>query len=345
MIRVLIADDSPVFLEVLRDVLGADPEFEIVAEASDGADAVDQTTRTRPDVVLLDVLMPVLDGFEAVTSIMAHAPTPVLMLTADARGRSGELAFEALRRGAIDLVAKPTHWPLSPAEAEALRERVRMTARARPIRHLDGRWRRPRDSSARPIRQLAKVVGIVSSTGGPAALQSLLVDFASGLDAGIAVVQHLPPGFVGNLARWLGTVGTIDVSVARDGDRCEPGRLLLAPDGAHMTLDSVARVHLSEAPHDVVHRPSGDLLLASIAESFGANGAGVVLTGMGRDGSRGLRAIREAGGKTFAQDEASSVVFGMPKAAADAGAVQRFIALEDIAGTLRTAVGTRRHAG
>lgn len=337
MTRVLIADDSPIFAHVLAEVLGEEKDLSLTGVATDGAQAVAMTRSSRPDVIVMDVVMPVLDGFEAVSRIMAEQPTPILMMTGDSRGRLADLGFEALRRGAVDLVLKPAGWPFSAEERRMLRDRVRAAAGVRP-RHP------PRSvvrASERPVAASAEVVGVAASTGGPAALALLLRAVPPGFPAGIAIVQHLSPGFVDALARWIAPSCPLRVSVASDGDACGPGTVLIAPDDRHLTIDARGRARLSAEPRGAVYRPSADVLFESIAASFGRRSAGIVLTGMGDDGARGLAAMRRAGAVTIAQDEASSVVFGMPRAAIASGAAEHVVPLEGIAEALCRAIGHR----
>lgn len=337
MIRVLIADDSPIFAHVLAEVLTEEGEMSVVGVATDGAKAVTMARSLRPDVIVMDVVMPVLDGFEAVSRILAERPTPILMVTGDARGRTAELGFEALRRGAVDLALKPGRWPFPAEERRALRARVRDAAIVRPRPSLPPPAPALRPSAAPRV----SVVGIVASTGGPAALSLLLQALPADFPAGIVIVQHLSAGFVDALARWMAPACALRVSVARDGDACAPGTVLIAPDDRHMTLDPAGRAHLSEEPRGALYRPSADVLLASIARSFGRRSAGVVLTGMGEDGARGLAEMRRAGAVTFAQDEASCVVFGMPRAAIQGGAVEHVVSLDGVAAALCRAIGYR----
>lgn len=333
MTLALIADDSPIFAEMLAEVLAEERDITVAGVASDGARAVALVRTLRPDVVVMDVVMPVLDGFEAVSKIMAEHPTPVLMMTGDARGRTGELGFEALRRGAVDLVLKPSGWPFTQDQRRMLRERVRAAARMRPV--ADTRTPAPMPALAPPAPGVGiAVVGIGGSTGGPSALATILRTLPADFPAGIAIVQHVSAGFVDALARWLAPLCRLRVTVARDRDACRPGVVLLAPDDVHLTIDREARVRLTAAPERVPHRPSVDVLFESLAASFGPRAVGVVLTGMGDDGARGLAAMRRAGAFTFAQDEASSVVFGMPKAALLAGGTQQLVPLDKIAATL-----------
>jgi two-component system chemotaxis response regulator CheB len=340
-VRVLLADDSDLFADEIRRVLEADRRIHVVGCAKNGAMAVDMTTELRPDLVVMDVQMPVMDGLGAIQQIMAGHPTPILVMTGDPRGLSGELALEATRRGALDLIMKSAACS-SGAEEDALRARVRFLARVPVVRHLKAR-RKPlpsADLAAVPARG-GRMIGIVASTGGPAALARLMEDLPPTLDAGIAIVQHLPAGgFAESLASWLGHAGSLSVAVACGGERLTPGRVLIAPDNRHLVIRAGGLVALTDDPPRKGFRPSGDVLLASLAR-LGRGHVGIVLSGIGADGSEGLRELRHAGGRTLAQDEDSAVIFGMPQAAWKSGAAERMVGIEAMGEVVAGLVGTK----
>lgn len=335
-LRVLVADDSPLCVDAARRALEEVRGISVVAVAVDGARAVELTRATRPDVVVMDVRMPRMNGLDAVAQIMADCPTPILVLTGDPGARSGDLAYEALRRGALELLAKDD-LAVCPAQRAALRARVRFLADVPVVRHLRPRSRWPRRAAVRPRRR--EVVGLVASTGGPAALAAILGALAPDLDAALLVVQHLSPSFVDGLAAWLDATSAIRVRVARAGDRPAPGVALVAPDGRDLAIDAFGRVELRPPVDPDGHCPSGDTLLTSLADRHGPRAMGVVLTGMGRDGARGLGALRRAGGVTVVQDEASSAVFGMPRAALELDPEHAVLPLSAIADAI--GVGAR----
>ena len=331
-VRVLVVDDSPLSVVVLASRIARDPRFEVVGIAYDGLRAVELAKKLRPSVITMDLNMPKLDGLKAIERVMKESPTRILVVTG--QDDRGTLAFEALRRGACDLLEKPR-----PHEGEdgsdILCERIWAIARApfgtRPSRPS----RIPKVYGATSVT----AIGLVASTGGPASLATILGGLPADFPAAILVVQHLPPGFAARLARWLDGVSPLSVALATEGERLQPGRVLIAGDDRHLTVDSRSRVRLVlEAPVDG-HRPSGTRLLASLADALGPRAAGVVLTGMGRDGAAGLAALRRAGGRTAAQDEATSVVYGMPRAALDARAAEASIPLENVAPYLLGLVG------
>jgi len=313
-LRVLLADDSPLFFRWVETELSHET-LTIVGRAQNGADACAMVERLAPDLVLMDVHMPVMGGLDAVAAIMARRPTPIVMVTGDPRGEEGALAFEALRRGARDLIPKPSRWRLGPAERVAWRRKLHALAgRGGATRSAPPPARPPRTDAARP----AEVIGVGASTGGPAALAAFLGGLPSTLSVPVLVVQHLAPGFVDGLARWLARDTRLEVRVAVDGERPSAGDVLIAPDGAHLSWPG-ARVRIEPARGG--HVPSIDVLFGSLARSRGAAALGVLLTGMGTDGVEGMAALHEAGALTLAQDAESSVVWGIPGAAAARGVV------------------------
>lgn len=338
MIRVLVADDSPLFAEAMAEVLIRDAELDVCGVADNGAQAVKLASQLRPDMIIMDVKMPIMGGLEAIEEIMRLCPTPILVMTSDPRGESGELSFEALRRGALDLVVKPSVWPTPEPEQEALRQHIKLLAGVKVVRH--GRRRRL-DSGPTSVSDtseavgFAQVVAIVASTGGPAALATILSGLPSDYPMGLLAVQHLAQGFAPRLATWLDGVSGVRVRLAQAGDAVEPGTMLLAPDEVHLVVDGRGRVAFDTGDAVDGHRPSGNLLLASVARFYRHRALGVVLTGMGSDGVDGLLAMRQTGAVTIAQDEQSSVVYGMPRMARERGAASAVLSLGEIARELR----------
>lgn len=323
-IRVLVADDSELFREVLARVVAAEPGFEVVATAADGDAAAGLAAAHKPDVITMDLNMPDSDGFSGIARIMAETPTPILVLTAN---REEAVGFRALSLGALDILEKPRATDDLDDFGALLRSRLRLLAGVKVIRHLRGLRDKKAPAPRKGVRPEVVVVG--ASLGGPRALATLLRGLPAGFPAPIAVVQHIADGFTEGLASWLASESRLAVSEARDGEPLRPGRVLLAPTGRHLLVaEGVAR--LSDAPPVDTFKPSVTPLFLSAARVYGARCCGILLTGMGRDGAEGLRAIRQAGGATFAQDEATSAVFGMPRAAIEAGAVERVLPLEEI---------------
>jgi two-component system, chemotaxis family, protein-glutamate methylesterase/glutaminase len=323
-IRVLVADDSALFRELLARVISAEPGFEVVALAGDGADAAAKARATRPDVVTMDLEMPDADGFSGIARIMAESPTPILVLTANPAKAVG---FRAMSLGALDILEKP-HAATDLGEyGRLLRSRLRLIAGVKVIRHPRGLRERRVEPPLRGPRPELVVLG--ASLGGPRAIAAILRALPPEFPAAIGVVQHIADGFTHGLAGWLATETRLTVREARDGEALRPGLVVLAPTGRHLVVvEGVAR--LSDAPPLEGFKPSVTPLFASAARAYGRRACGVLLTGMGRDGAAGLRAIKDVGGPTLAQDEATSAVFGMPRAAVELGAVDRVLPLEEI---------------
>jgi two-component system chemotaxis response regulator CheB len=327
MIRVVIAEDSPVVAEIVRAVLEQDPEFRVVGVARHGAEAVALTRTLRPDLVTMDIHMPVLDGIEATRAIMEEAPTPILVISSAVHEES-TLAFRAIQAGAVDVIEKP----LAPLQDQYARldlvRRARMVSGITPIRRL----RRRTGAVEEPVQlRTGHVLGIAASTGGPAALLAVLSALPREFPCPILVVQHIAHGFLHGLVDWLGGQVGMPVRVAERGEVVKPGAVVFAPEEHHMLLAPDRRIVLTRDPPIDGHRPSATALFESIAESCGRSAVGVVLTGMGRDGARGLLKLRESGGRALCQDEASSLIYGMPRAAIENGAAERAVGLDSMA--------------
>ena len=334
-VRVLLVDDSVLVREVLTSLLQEQADIEVVGCAGDGAEALALNRSLSPDIVVLDLDMPVMDGLTAIERLLSTRPVPILVLTGMPRGPAGHTALDALRRGALDVLVKPAGW--SEAEVATLLHRVRTLARVQ-VQARAPRPRAPRVSGTWPGPPLV-VLG--ASTGGPPALAQLVRGLPSDLRAALLVVQHIGEGFDHTLAEWLSSECSLDVAVARDGERIRPGTLRLAPVGRHLRLTSRGAISLGEGPRLDGHRPSATALFESVAAHAPGAALGVLLTGMGADGARGLLALRRRGGKTIAQDEASSVVWGMPRAAVELEAADEVLSLEDIGRALRAFAGVR----
>jgi two-component system chemotaxis response regulator CheB len=337
-IRVLVVDDSPLLRRMIVDMLAAEPDIEVIGQGRTGADAIRLTAELRPDVVTLDVEMPRMNGLEALREIMKATPTPVLMVSSlTASGTSTTL--EALHAGAVDCLAKPRDGALL-----AIREaREDLLAKVRAARHA-----RVSPGGALAVRSTLvaphsdRIVLIAASTGGPRALNTLFESLPHGFPAPILVVQHMPAGFVGSLARRLNAIGTVPCAEAAPGDRVTPGKALLAPWGKHMRVAADGHLTFGEEPalHGV--RPSADPLFESAAEIYGSACVAAILTGMGRDGAEGARAVKKAGGTVFAEAESTCVIYGMPRAAGVAGAVDRDVPIERMGEALVAAVAAPR---
>jgi len=332
-VKVLVADDSAVFRELLCRLLQEDPEFEVVATAADGDAAAAAVKAFLPDVVTIDLHMPDADGYSGIARIMAETPRPILVL---AGSPSESASFKALSLGALDVMGKPGPREDLAAYGAQLRGRLRLLSGVKVIRHLRGLKAAPR-AAARPGLGKKELVVIGASLGGPRALLQILRNLPADLPVPVAVVQHIADGFTDGLAGWLDQEAPLEVRTAADRDVLRPGRVLVAPSGRHLVMAD-GYVRLSDDPPVDTFRPSVNMLFTSAAGVYGPRCCGVLLTGMGRDGADGLLALKRAGGFTLAQDEASSAVFGMARAAIEAGAVDRVLPLDEIARAVVEAV-------
>lgn len=340
MIRVLIAEDSVTVRQFLREILDSDPEITVIGLACNGAEAVEMTARLQPDVVVMDIQMPVMDGFEATRAIMTDAPTPIVIVSATVDIRQVEVSMHALRAGALGLLDKPRGRgsPNHLEERKQLIWTVKAMSQVKVVRLWQHRRSPQMIAAAKPSAN-CRLVAIAASTGGPAALQQIFSQLPPDFSAPVLVVQHMGAGFIEGLASWLNATCRLRARVAEDHLQLEPGHVYLAPDERHLGVARDGHIALSDAAPIGGFRPSGNYLFRSAAEAFGANTVGVVLTGMGEDGVEGLRQLRSQGGTVVAQDEVTSIVFGMPRAAIAAGIVNVIAPLPDIAAHLVALTG------
>lgn len=343
-IRVLIVDDSAMVRKVLSMGLSADPGIEVLGAASNADAAWDMMQQQRPDVVTLDVEMPKVDGLTFLRHFLPRMPIPTVMISSMTR-QGAAITMQAMEAGAVDVISKPSLGLAAglPAIMTDICLRVRAAATARVAL---GRVRRAQPELPQPVmprRSQAAIFAIGSSTGGVQALSTILPSFPPNAP-GIVIVQHMPEGFTGPFAARLDSLCDLSVREARHGDVLEPGMVLVAPGGTrHMTVARHGRnfrVSLVDGDPVCFSRPSVDVLFESVARVAGAQATGAILTGMGRDGAQGLLSIRRAGGRTFAQDEQTSVVYGMPMAARDNGAAEQVLPLEDIPARMLHAAAT-----
>jgi two-component system chemotaxis response regulator CheB len=317
--RILLCEDSKAYAAALSRFLDHDERIEVVGIAGSGEQAIADVERLKPDLLTLDMQLPGIDGLEVVKLLMAGAPLPIVILSG-AVAKGSERAAEALAAGALEILPKERLRldVLDDIWAEAMRSRLMRLSSMRVDRALVAR-RAPRSRRIEPSVGPVGAVGVGASTGGPPVLEAIFAELDADYPVPVLVVQHIAPGFIEGFVQWLDRKLAIDVRVAAAGGRATAG-VWFAPDGAHLRLDRSRRFVLDpDSDSKAAHRPSVDVLLASMAESLGKEAAGVVLTGMGKDGAAGSAAIREAGGLTIAQDEASSVVYGMPRIAAEEG--------------------------
>ena len=316
-IRVLVCEDSRVYAVALRRMLEYGGDIEVLAVCGTAEKALAVLPRLQPDLVTMDLELPGMSGLEAVGEIMGSRPVPILVLSTYADFGNGKAAA-ALAGGALDAIAKDDldlHDPAGTGAA-AFRQRVKMLSQARVIRHPRARLAAVTNATGAPRR--ASAIGVCASTGGPEMLMFLLTALPADYPVPLLIVQHMAAGFTEGLVRWLDRAVAMPVDVAANGLRAGPGAWI-APHGAHLTLSRSGHLVMDRHAAPGPHCPSGDLLLHSIADAAGRNSVAVVLSGMGTDGAAGAAAVHRAGGLAIAQDEKSSAVFGMPRAAIDLG--------------------------
>jgi len=328
VIRIVIAEDSSTARQLLVAILSSDLELCVVGEAKNGIEAVELTKQLKPDLVTMDIQMPLLDGLEATRRIMIESPTPIVIVSSlDAREVSATM--HALNAGALAVLSRP-RGPLDP-HFEGKARQFLVTLKAMAQLKIVRRWPKP----VGPVETLVsstpmRLVAIAASTGGPAALRHLLAELPPTFAPPILVVQHIADGFAQGLADWLNTIGSLRVKVAQHGERLRPHTVYLAPDDQHLAVWDGA-VRLDDDPPIAGFRPSGTHLFHAVAAEYGVGGVGIILSGMGQDGVHGLAELRDRGGTVIAQDAASSEIFGMPGAAVAAGVVDHVLALNGIA--------------
>jgi len=336
MIQVLIADDSATLRQLIRSVLESDPELQVVGEARNSKEAVALTYRLQPDIVAIDVHMLQADGYQAVRRIMAESPRPIVVLTGSSSVLEPATSHKALEAGALMVVGKPQGLPGVDPVADEFISQMKAMAEVKVVRR---RWWLleeppavlPRERSRRALASgPPRLIAVGASTGGPPALQVVLRGLPPELPVPLVVVQHISRGFVSGLARWLDDTTPLQVKVAEDGGFLLPGIVYMAPDDQHLLVANSGRVRFRDSPPVDGHRPSATVLLQSVAQQYGSAAVGVLLTGMGGDGALGLQALHEAGGRTITQDQATCVVFGMPREAIALGAADEVLPLEQI---------------
>ena len=356
-IQVLIVDDSAVVRQVLTSVLEREPGIHVMGSASDPIFAMERMNRDWPDVVVLDVEMPRMDGITFLKKLMSVRPTPVVICSTLTE-RGAETTMQAMAAGAVAFVTKPKSGLKSFLEGDAgeIVQAVRSAAAgdirrvksaavalaARPTPTVAAAGVRPTTRTALP-NTTDRLIAIGTSTGGTQALELELTALPR-VGPGIVIVQHMPEMFTAAFAARLNTVCQAEVLEASDGDRVLPGRILIAPGGRHMTVErdgAQYRVRISDGPRVNRHKPSVDILFQSVARNVGSNALGVIMTGMGDDGARGLLQMRQAGARTIGQNEATCVVYGMPAVALKLGAVEKEVALNSIAPAIEQFAGTR----
>ncbi|MGH7653356.1 MAG: chemotaxis-specific protein-glutamate methyltransferase CheB [Gemmatimonadaceae bacterium] len=348
---VLVVDDSALVRQVVCDLIAGFGDFAVIGTAADGMDALAKVHALNPDIVTLDIEMPVVDGIAALGYIMSEAPRPVVMLSGIESRGAVDLTLRALDLGAVDFVRKPAgaFERAMPEMADRLLGALRAAAivNLRGVPML-GRVAPAAGRSRMPARGARAAVAIAASTGGPRALVEVVPAFTRELDAAVLIAQHMPRGFTAGLARRLDALSSLEVSEAVHGEPLLANHVYVAPGGQHMTVssgDAEARIVLDESAPVWGVRPAADPLFASVARRFGGACTGVVLTGMGRDGSAGLAAIRAAGGGAVVQDRGTATIYGMPLAALEHAGADIVAPLGGIAASALELMGARRAIG
>ncbi len=316
-LKVLVVDDSALMRKIITEMLNSCPEIEVVGTARNGIDALEKIVKYKPHVVTLDLEMPEMDGITALKFIMQNFPVPVIMLSSLTQ-RGSEATLEALSLGALDFIPKPSgtiSLDLHKVRDELICK-IKAAVRARiltPKVELNPvLCQTPKNLKKVPLGMAQKVVAIGSSTGGPRALENILTSLPADLPAGILITQHMPKGFTNSLAERLDRICLLKVKEAENGDLLKAGQVLIAPGDYHLKIDGDRRVQLNRGAPVQHVRPSIDVMMLSLSRIFRNNMVGVVLTGMGKDGTVGMKAIKEAGGRTIVQDKSTSVIFSMP---------------------------------
>jgi two-component system chemotaxis response regulator CheB len=341
-ITVLVVDDSAFMRKVISDMLSHDTEIEVVGTAKNGADAIEKTQQLKPKIITLDVEMPVMDGITALEKLLELDPAPKVIMLSSLTNNGGEATIRALEAGAVDFVPKPTvsivHFNVDDIKQDLIRKiksavisNTLQIARKTtiPVRATISQ----KDSSLRQ-NSLKYIIAIGTSTGGPRALQEVIPFIPAHIPAAILIVQHMPPGFTKSLANRLDGLSEINVKEAENGDVLKPGWAYLAPGDYQMLLTKASgeyRIGINQDPQMTGHRPSVNYMMNSVAACGHSNLIAVMMTGMGNDGSEGIKKIKRLGGKTIAQNEETCVVYGMPRSAVLAGAIDKVVPLNEIA--------------
>ena len=344
MIKVLVVDDSPTARYILSELINTAPDMEVVGEADNSSKVLPLVKSLEPSVILMDLFMPSVNGIETTKEIMSNKPTPIVIISgglSDVK-LDQSTTIQALRHGALAVVKKPQNIMQTEKsdEAKTILDTVRNMSSVRVIKHYKTQELSKTPGNASLSSEYtgeAKIVAIGVSTGGPGTLLSLFKNLPADFPVPIVVVQHITNQFLEPLVAWLDSNSKLRASIAQEGQLAVKGNIYFAPIGRHLVLNKSGRFQLLDMPK-TLHMPSANFLYESIAKVYGKNAIGVQLTGMGDDGVQGLMAMYEQSAYTIAQDEASSVVYGMPKAAMEAGAVRQVAALEDIAGLLEKLV-------
>jgi two-component system chemotaxis response regulator CheB len=337
-INVLVVEDSPVVQLLLKHVLDADPQLHVMGTAADGCAALEFLQHDKPDVILMDVHMPKMDGFDTTRRIMETQPLPIIICSATMKREEVSTTFRALDAGAVAVVDKPVG-PGNPGFEQMVAEliqNIKLMAEVKVVKRWGRKLRPAVQPTLAPLTTSIKLIAMGASTGGPPVLRTILAGLPNDLPVPVLIVQHIAMGFLDGMVEWLNQSACLPVRIARPNDAILPGCVYIGPDGFHLGVSSTGAVVLSAEPPENGLRPAVAHLFRSVARVYGANAAGVLLTGMGCDGAAELKLMKDAGAVTIAQNAETSVVHGMPGEAIKLGAATYVLSPEEIAVTLTT---------
>lgn len=347
MVKVLIVDDSHVAQMTLREILSEDPEIQVVGTVSSGKEALRffKSLETKPDVVIMDMIMPEMTGFQATRKIMETSPLPIVIVTSSYKPQEVEKTFQAIEAGAVAILEKPGS--ISRQESresfETLRKTIKVMAGVKVVRRWPRKKMEPVPPPSRPGIDTGTDIRILvmgASTGGPIAFQQVLSMLPADLPVPIMMVQHIGAEFIEGMIQWLQKTTGLPIHLAQNGQYMLPGHVYIAPDNIHMGVKKREIIELALSEPDEGLRPSVSYLFRSAAATYGKHAVGVLLTGMGRDGAEGLKTMKDAGAPTIAQDESTSIVFGMPAEAIKRGGAQYILPLKEIPGKILQILGS-----
>jgi two-component system chemotaxis response regulator CheB len=346
VVKVLIVDDSAFMRNTISSMIAADPELEVIGMARDGIEAIDKVASLKPDIVTLDVEMPRMDGIEALQHIMSKTPVPVLMVSSITT-EGAEVTLDALDMGAVDFIPKNlSDLSINIVKIkEILLDKLKSIGRKGLVRQkklkLSKPLKMPTPTQYASHRKTG-IVAIGSSTGGPKALQIVISNIPKDFPVPILIAQHMPPAFTGPFAERLNQLSQLEVKEAEDGEPIKKGMVFIAPGGKHMGVKrkkiTETSINISADNGEYIYKPSADYLMLSITETYSGQALGVILTGLGNDGTQGMKEIKNKGGRTIAESEESCVVYGMPKSVVEAGVADKIVKLDEIAGEIINAV-------
>jgi len=335
-IRVLIAEDSNSAQVIIEDILSQDPEIEIVGIAENGKIAVEMNQTLNPDIITMDLNMPVMDGHQAIKEIMGSLPKPIIVISSYSDAKN---AVSAVAAGALELYPK-----------DRLGKNIKeFITRVKDLSHVKVNKNKRLINSPEaagvtgfaPKSEGTEIIAVASSTGGPNALVSIFSSFPEDYPLPIVVAQHISQGFIHEMVRWMDTILKLNVKVGEQGDVLTPGSIYFSPSENNMEVSRSGMIHLAPLDEKAIYHPSCDHLLESVAKNFGANAAGIILTGMSRDGVQGMKQIKAMGGITIAQNEETSVIFGMPRVAIESGCIDYILSPEEISNKLISLPGLK----